>query len=159
MDTITSIALSADNEVIRSIGWIIDNNFIFVSLIVIMILAGEGRNDKRLKLALSVVLALLIGIAAKNTIAQERPCAGESWCPDDYSFPSLHGTMAFALMVGFLNKRSYLLFLAFALFVAFTRMNIGVHDFGDIAGALPIALVSYYITDLFWSVKVEWNAA
>jgi membrane-associated phospholipid phosphatase len=58
-------------------------------------------------------------------------------------------------MTGFLNKKSYPLFLLFALFVSFTRMNLGVHVFEDIAGALPVALISYYLIDIAWK-RTPW---
>jgi membrane-associated phospholipid phosphatase len=54
-------------------------------------------------------------------------------------------------MIAFLNRRSYPLYLLFALFVSFTRLNLGVHAFVDIAAALPIAAIGYYAVDMAWN--------
>ena len=150
MDSITALALSVDNPLVHMAGMILDDTIIYVVIVMGLLLIGENRNDKRMKIIASLVVAALAVIAIKHTLQIERPCIGEDWCPDDYSFPSTHAAVGFALMAGFLNKRSYALYLLFALFVGFTRMNIGVHVFGDIAGALPIALIAYYVTDIFW---------
>jgi len=49
-------------------------------------------------------------------------------------------------MTAFIRKKLFPAYLLFALFVSFTRINLGVHLFWDIAAALPVALISYYIT-------------
>ncbi len=150
MDTITSIAVSVDNPLLRAIGLALDDSIIYAALVIALLLIGESRNEKRVKVLAALVLAFIAVNAIKYVIAEERPCAGFAWCPTDYAFPSTHATIAFTLMTGFLNKRSYALYLLFALFVSFTRMNIGVHTFLDIAGALPVALLCYYFTDIIW---------
>lgn len=152
MDAITALALSIDNPLLKAIGLIIDNDFFYAALITALVLVGENRNEKRLKILVTLVAVVVLGAAIKGVLAHPRPCAGESWCPTDYSFPSMHATAAFALMIAFLNKRAYPLYLLFALFVSFTRLNLGVHVFVDVAAALPIALVGYYAVDLLWQV-------
>ncbi len=150
MDAITALALSVDNPILKAIGLIIDNEFFYATLIAALVLVGENRNEKRLKILTTLVAVVVLGAAIKAALAHPRPCAGESWCPTDYSFPSMHAAVAFALMIAFLNKRAYPLYLLFALFVSFTRLNLGVHIFLDIAAALPIALIGYYAVDLAW---------
>ena len=150
MDSITALALSVDNPAITMAGMILDNSIVYAAILLGLLMIGEERNEKRMKILASLLVVAVAVTAIKYTVQTDRPCAGEEFCPDDYSFPSLHSATAFALMIGFLNKKSYPLFLLFALFVAFTRMNIEVHTFNDIAGALPIALISYYVTDIFW---------
>jgi membrane-associated phospholipid phosphatase len=150
MDTITAFALSINDPLLRLLEIAIDNTFVYACLIIGLLLIGEKRDDKRIKVMISIALAALLAYGVKYSLAVERPCSGDIWCPDGFSFPSMHATVAFALATGFLNKKRYWLFLLFALFVSFTRLNLGVHMFVDIAGALPIALVSYYLTDLFY---------
>jgi len=153
MDSITALALSVDSPVLKVMGLFLDDALAYGAVVVGLVLLGESRNDKRLKILASLLVAVLAVGTVKYAMAYERPCAGEEWCPEGYSFPSMHAVVAFALMTGFLNKRIYPLFLVFALFVSFTRLNLGVHLFRDIAGALPIALVSYYLTDIVWREK------
>ena len=154
MDTITVIALSIDNPIIKTVGMLLESSLIYGGLILALLLLGERRNEKRVKILLSLIIAGLAATAIKALIAEARPCAGESWCPEGYSFPSMHAVLAFTLMTGFFNKKSYAFYLFFALFVSFTRLNLGVHIFQDVAGALPVALISYYITDKLWRMYV-----
>jgi len=153
MDSITAIARGMDNPLLQLIGMGLDSSAIYGIIILILVIVGDSRDDKRKKIVASLAVALLLATALKYLLMHERPCAGLEWCPEDYSFPSLHATVAFALMTGFLNKKSYPYYLAFALFVSFSRMNMGVHTFLDIAGALPVALIAYYLTDILWREK------
>lgn len=150
MDPITAFAASIDNPLLKSVGMLVDNDLVFAALVICLIWIGEARNSKRTKILLSVGVTLVLAASVKYLMAEPRPCAGQIWCPDDYSFPSIHSAVAFTLMTGFLSKKSYPAYLLFALFIGFTRMNIGVHTFTDVAGALPIALISYYIIFLAW---------
>lgn len=148
MDAITAAALSIQNPALTAVGRLFDHDLLYGAIVIALVLAAEWRNSKRLKILSAIGLAVILGMAVKQIVAEPRPCAGADWCPSDYAFPSLHALVAFTLMTGFLNKRSFAIFLLFALFVSFTRLNIGVHSFVDIAGALPIALISYYAADV-----------
>ena len=148
MDTITAAALSVDVPELHQIGLLLDDTLVFAGLLLLAIIIGESRPRKRMKIVAAVALAIIAAFLIKGALGRERPCAGESWCPADYSFPSIHASAAFALMCGFLGKRSFPGYLLFALFTAFTRLNIGVHTFVDIAAALPIAMVCYYAVHL-----------
>ncbi|MCI0503531.1 phosphatase PAP2 family protein [Candidatus Micrarchaeota archaeon] len=150
MDSITAIAAGIQNPLLSAVGLALDSAAIYAILILALMLLGERRDGKRKKIIASLAVAFLLAGILKFAMAHERPCIGETWCPEDNSFPSMHAAIAFTLMIGFLNKRGYPLYLAFALFVSFTRLNLGVHVFLDIAGALPIALISYYLTDIIW---------
>lgn len=150
MDAISILALSIQHPLLRAVDLFFDSAIVYIAIIVTLLVISEHRNDKRRKIVLSLVAALLIATAVKFILVHERPCVGQVDCPTDYSFPSLHATIAFTLMCGFLNKKNFPLFMLFALFIAFTRLNLGVHIFQDIAGALPVALIAYYLTDIFW---------
>ena len=69
-------------------------------------------------------------------------------CPTSYSFPSIHAAAAFALMLSFINKQSYPVYLLFGLFVSFTRIYLGVHQLEDITASLAIAAVCFYAFDI-----------
>ena len=148
MDAITAAALSVDSPLLRAAGLLLDNSLLFAGVLLLLLIVGEERPGKRRKIIISVLLSIIAAYAIKAAIAKERPCAGEEWCPSDYSFPSIHAAAAFALMCPFLNKKSFPAYLLFALFTSFTRLNLGVHTFVDVAAALPIALVCYYAVDL-----------
>jgi membrane-associated phospholipid phosphatase len=149
MDALTTAAMALNSPALTYVSQLLDNDFIFGALIVAIVLIAERRNDKRLKIFAALVLALTAGFALKSIYAIHRPCSGAG-CPTDFSFPSLHAVTVFTLMIAFLDKRSYPLFLFFALFVAFTRLHLGVHTFEDIAGAFPVAILAYHIVDSRW---------
>lgn len=150
MDAITTFAMSIEEPLIRSAGMLLNDTLIYAALMLAILLIGEGRNEKRAKVLLAFAIAALLALGAKEYLALERPCADGGWCPEGYSFPSAHAAIAFTLMMAFLNKKAYPLFLLLALFVCFTRLNLGVHTFYDVAAALPIAMLSYYIADIIW---------
>lgn len=146
MVSITQIAQSADIGILRDIGLLLNDPFIYGAVLVLLVVAGAHGKKKTGKILFSLAIATLIGLAAKEAFSHERPCSGEEWCPGGYSFPSTHAVAAFTLMAAFIRRKEYPLYLAFALFVSFTRINIGVHVFQDIVAALPIAFIAYYIT-------------
>jgi membrane-associated phospholipid phosphatase len=146
MISITQMVQSVDIGLVKDIGMALNNPFIYCALIIILVVAGERRKEKTVKIFFSLLLAALLAVAAKEAFSHSRPCVGEEWCPEGYSFPSIHTAIAFALMAAFIRRKEYPAYLLFALFVAFSRINIGVHVFQDIVAALPIALVAYYIT-------------
>ncbi len=150
MDTITNMAMSVDVPLLKAVGMLLQDSIIYAGIVLALLLVGESRKDKRMKVLLSLALAALLAFGIKHVLAYERPCVDGEWCPGGYSFPSMHATVAFTLMTAFLNKKSYPLYLFFALFVGFTRLNLGVHTFYDIAAALPIAMLSYYAIDMVW---------
>jgi membrane-associated phospholipid phosphatase len=149
MISITQIIQSVDIRPIKDIGMVLNDPFLYCTLIILLVVAGERKKKKMIKILFSLLLAALLAIAAKEAFSHSRPCVGEEWCPGGYSFPSIHTVIAFTLMTAFIRRKEYPAYLLFALFVAFSRINIGVHVFQDIVAALPIALVSYYIT---WTV-------
>jgi membrane-associated phospholipid phosphatase len=150
MDAITNIAVSFQHPLLTAADLFFDGSLVYAAILFAIVFISENRNEKRRKILISLLLASIIATVVKVAFAVDRPCVGLTGCPNDYSFPSLHAATAFALMVGFLNKKSFPYFMLFALFISFTRLNLGVHTFHDIAGALPVALFSYYITDIFW---------
>ena len=122
----------------------------YIVLVLALALYAERKKDRRIKLLLSLGLAFCLAVAVKGMVAEPRPCAGLAWCPNDYAFPSTHAAVAFALALGFLNRKPFPLFLAFALFVSFTRLNLGLHVFGDILGGILMALIAYCLVEIAW---------
>ena len=156
MDLVTSIALSVDHPLIKAFGIIIHDAVGYAAIVLALLFIGELRPDKRKKVLLSFAITILLVTGIKHVMAHERPCVGEDWCPESYSFPSMHAAIAFTLMTAFMNKRSYPFYVFFALLVGFTRINLGVHIFQDVVAALPMAMLSYFITYQIWErVKNE----
>ena len=153
MDLITQLAYALNSGWLAALNLLIDNDAIYLFILLAVVLLGERRPQKFAKIIFALVLALLVGYAIKNAFAIERPCVSLSlpYCPNDYSFPSLHALTAFVVMIAFLNKKSYWFYSLFALFISFTRLSLAVHSFRDIAGSLALALIVYHIADISWS--------
>lgn len=148
MITITDAIRAIDIELLKFIGQIIHNEVIFGFLILVLIFLSE----KRKKLIVSIIIALLAGIALKQLVAIDRPCVGDINCPKDFSFPSNHAIAVFTVAISNIKKREFSYYLLFALFVSFTRINIGVHTLFDIEGSLVISFLSYYVVRS-WKAK------
>jgi membrane-associated phospholipid phosphatase len=146
MASITEFVQSVDIELIKTIGLFLNDSIIYGIVLLALVFLGEREGKKRWKVILAILIAVIAGLVIKELMAFDRPCIGEDWCPESYSFPSMHAVAAFTLMTAFIRKKIFPVYLVFALFVAFTRINLGVHLFWDIAAALPVALIAYYIT-------------
>jgi membrane-associated phospholipid phosphatase len=157
VDSISNYIYSIHNQTLETVGQLINNNIIYFFLLIGIVVIFEKENEKRSKIMLAVFISLISCILIKSALARDRPCVDFLWCPQDYSFPSIHSATAFTLMMGFLRKQNFPAILLFSLFVAFTRINIGVHTIEDIAGALPIAILSYYFVHIYWSELIAWK--
>ncbi len=151
-DAITRLISSIDISILKDIGLLLNDPLVFLPLVIGLVLFFEKRIDKRLKILFAIIIALGIGLLANVIMGVERPCSDieGAVCPFLYSFPSLHSTLVFIVMISFLNKKQFPYLMLFALFVAFTRINIGVHVFRDVVGALIVGLLAYNIADILW---------
>lgn len=108
--------------------------------------------QKRLPFVFSaLVIALLLGLAFKPFLQQERPCLaapGKIPCPPDYSLPSLHALLAFTLAIVSLGSRSFAAYFPFALFVAYSRLYLGVHTLPQVAAGLALAFFACVLCEL-----------
>ncbi len=152
MDPITDFAFNINNQLLTDISLLIHNELIFIALLALVIFIGERRPAKIMKIITVILFAVIAGLVLKAAIVAERPCSelGLEYCPESQAFPSLHSLAAFSLMIAFLNKRSFVFYVLFALFIAFTRLVLAVHNFIDIAAALAVAMIVYYIVDRIW---------
>lgn len=130
------------------------------SAILVMAVSYLLREQKRIPFILaSVLMALLLGYSLKLLIAQDRPCLaipGKVACPEGYSLPSLHSLLAFTLAVSALGNRSFAIYLIYALFIAFSRVYLGVHTITDVASGLSLAFFACVIAEITWK-HMRWE--
>lgn len=154
MDAITAVIFGLNFGWLTSIAAFFDNELVMVAFIVGLVLLGERRKDKLLKIALGIIWAILLVTAIKEIVHIDRPCVilpGKIDCPSGYSFPSGHTLLAFTVMLAFLNKPNFFIYFAYAVFIAFTRVYLGVHSFEDVAGSVGLAPFAYYLAEISWS--------
>lgn len=123
--------------------------------LLLFLIASLTRNNKRLKrvsynyihiIFPSIVLAIFIAVFLKNVFQIPRPCVGEPFCPSDYSFPSGHSSLMFALFMSsvfaFKDKKLSVLLFLLAVLVAISRVEIGVHRVADIEFGVFVGILS-----------------
>ena len=115
-------------------------------------LSGRRRDDAprftatAFLVGVGAVLALLANQVIGPAFARPRPCHSLTHvevllhCASDSSFPSDHAMIAGAFAAGLLllNRKLGVLAVLLALFLAFTRIYVGVHYPTDVAGGLAI---------------------
>ncbi|MFP3949696.1 MAG: phosphatase PAP2 family protein [Candidatus Micrarchaeia archaeon] len=144
-------------QLFAELALLLGNEVVFFLVLGMLVFLAEKRPEKRKKIILGIVVVSLMVMGLKNLFAVERPCTGdaaEHGCPSfpylEHSFPSGHAAVAFLVMIAFLDKKPFPVFWLFALLIAYTRIFLGVHTFADIAGALVLAPIAYYVTDILW---------
>lgn len=107
----------------------------------------------------ALAIALLLGFSFKTLLQEPRPCVevpGKVPCPQDFSLPSLHALLAFTLAIVSLGNRSFPVFLLYALFVAFSRVYLGVHTIAQVAAGLALAFFACVLCELLFR-KMKWE--
>ena len=63
--------------------------------------------------------------------------------------------MAFALAAALWKKQKGWIYTAFALFVAFTRVYLGVHTLVDVSGGMVLGVLGYLFVGMAWEKTPE----
>lgn len=153
MDSLSLAIAQLDFWWLTLVAVMLDNDLLMIIMTFVLVLLTERRKKKLLKIVLAVGLAVLLSTAIKELVKIERPCINKAWkieCPSTYSFPSGHTLIAFTIAIAFLNKPTFLFYLLYAVFIAFTRIYLGVHTFEDVAVSIALAPFVYYIADEIW---------
>ena len=111
------------------------------------------ENKKLAFLFSAIAIAFVLGFFFKPLLQEGRPCLtapSKIPCPPDYSMPSMHALLAFTLVIVSLGNRSFAIYLIYALFVAFSRVYLGVHLITEVAAGLALAFFACVLTELAW---------
>lgn len=152
-DLITRFINGLNDPLLTGLAQLIDNDFFYGGMLIGLLLGLERDNDKRGKVILALVMALLVSLALKEAFHTNRPCdelLAKIPCPDGYAFPSIHTILAFTLAAAFLYRPNYGVYLLFALMVAASRIYLGVHTLEDVAASLALAVIVYVFADRVW---------
>lgn len=134
--------------------------FAVFSLALVLVVSFWLREQKKLSfLASALVIAVLLGLFFKPFLQEARPCVelpGKIPCPNDYSLPSLHALFAFTLAIVSLGNRSFPIYLIYAVFIAFSRVYLGVHTVIEVAAGLALAFFACVLAELFFR-QMKWG--
>ncbi len=151
-DAITLWMSQLNIPLLTTVSQIIDNDFVFLAIILLLAFVNE-QGKKRNRLIITLALLFLLGTTLKYIVHEVRPCViipSKIECPNGYSFPSNHTLMAFGLAYAIWKKPNGWVYSLFALFVAFTRVYLGVHTFFDVLGGAVIGIMSCAILGFVW---------
>jgi membrane-associated phospholipid phosphatase len=131
----------------------------FSAAFVFAVLCFFKEQKKLPYLVIAVLVALALGSCLKLLISEGRPCAdkpGKIPCPPDFSRPSLHALLAFTVVIACVGSRSFPVFLLFALFMAFSRVYLGVHTITQVASGLALAFLACVAAEIIWK-GMKWE--
>lgn len=110
-----------------------------------------------------LICALLNEVVIKNIVQRARPFVNNDFIgplikrPHSYSFPSGHAAMSFAAVgvwIRFAKNNFYkLIFIAFALLIAFSRLYVMVHYPTDVLAGIVVGLLSAYAAHRFFASR------
>ena len=116
----------------------------FPALLLLSLLLGKRS-------LLFVVVSMLLVLSLKPLISEERPCAGLPGCPESYAFPSGHALVVAALAFSRYGEKDFLPLFAFALFVGYTRILLGVHTWQQVFAGFALAVFLLELRRFRWS--------
>ncbi|TAL48411.1 phosphatase PAP2 family protein [archaeon] len=91
------------------------------------------------------ILAYIVTSMLKLAFKVPRMCIGLDGCPQSYSFPSDHASIAFAVAVALMmykkDLRFSVVFMTFAILVAVSRLMLGVHTVIDVVGGAVVGSI------------------
>lgn len=130
------------------------------SIALVLVLTYAFKEQKRLPfMVAAVVVALLLGAGLKEFLQVPRPCVdvpGKIACPVGYSLPSLHALLTFTLVILAVGNRSFFFYLIYALFVAFSRVFLGVHTLTQVMAGVALAFFACVLTEMAWR-RMRWE--
>jgi uncharacterized membrane protein (DUF485 family) len=139
------------------------NDTLFVvafSALLVLACSWLFSEQKKLPFLFSAVLiAVLLGFGFKVFLQEERPCVtapSKIACPPDFGLPSIHALLAFTLAAVAIGNRSFAIYLIYALFVAFSRVYLGVHLITEVAAGLALAFFACVLAELFFR-RMRWE--
>jgi len=124
----------------------------------------ETRKKLVVFLILSLPLTYLVGVGARALYFNPRPFVVENFEPlvshtADNGFPSDHllllGALSAAML--FFDRRISSWLWGIAVFVAVSRVYVGIHHFLDVGASIAIALLCAILVKTLWKHKNQTN--
>ena len=108
-----------------------------------------------------IIIAFGSAIVLQFLLKVQRPCEGLLVCPSSYSFPSAHAAVAFAIFIVLglsgkkVSKKRFLLLLIPAFLVAWSRVELGVHEPVDVMGGAVLGTLVGIAYSAFWTFREQ----
>lgn len=147
MGPVTSFAASQNVGVFTAISLFIDQYLYIVLPIPILIFYKKLGWRRVASLVLCMLLLYLSVTFLKFFFHEPRPCNGylKESCPEDYTFPSGHSSVAFAFAYFSIGTAAFPFYYASAFIIALSRIYLGVHVLNDIIGGAVMGIFCYFV--------------
>ena len=144
---ITSFIASQNNEIFTALSLFIDQYFYIVLPASIIIFYKKLGKRRIASLVLCMLLLYISVTLLKVFFHQPRPCNEylKESCPEDYSFPSGHSSVAFAFAYFSVGTVAFRFYYISAFLVALSRMYLGVHVLNDVIGGAVTGIFCYFV--------------
>lgn len=152
-----TLLISSFNNPAVTAGSLFFQNYEVLALIILFGVAMFLTN-KRLALVIALGLALLFVPLLKDAYAQPRPCENLKTlqCETDYGMPSAHATVAFIFIAAAVGTWAFLFFLPVGLFMAFSRIYLGLHSFEQVAAGAALGVILFLVADAIAKRLAPW---
>ncbi len=155
-DVISRTISLSDNQLVTQMSKFVDiftYPILFIFALWLFFYKFKGDKQKRNAILLSSILLIVAVHATKTLLYQQRPCwqdtASKIECPLDSTFPSGHASVAALLVLPLIQSALFIPYLIFTLFVAFSRVYLGVHTVLDVSAGFVFGTAAYLITSRF----------
>jgi len=131
---------------------------VFSAALVLFVSYWLGEQKRLGFVVLTLAIAFALGFGFKAFFHEQRPCVSlpaKIECPTDYSLPSVHSLLAFTLVIGAIGNRSFAIYLIYAIFIAISRVYLGVHTISDIAAGLALAFFACVLAEMLYH-SMKW---
>lgn len=147
---------------VREISILLNDPLFVVGSSTMLVVAASWhfKEQRRLPFLLAALaIAFALGLFFKPFLGEMRPCVfvpGKIPCPLDNSLPSMHALLAFTLAIVAIGGRSFPVYLVYSLFIAFSRVYLGVHTISEVAAGLSLAFFACVLAELFFRM-IKWH--
>jgi len=158
---------SLNNPLATTFSAFVHEHLLITTVLLLVLYAFlSGRKSNMLPLLLALLLALLLTDLTKNFFNEPRPCAtgaiqAKVPCPPEGGMPSGHSAYATIFLLASVGTSSFFFFLPISILIMLSRLYLGIHTLGDIAGGAAFGALLYeaavialkYEKEKIWSMK------
>lgn len=151
-DFVTAYVSSLSHPVATAFSTFVHEHLIITTLLLLFAYVVLARRKSNIReLALALLLALLLTDAAKNFFNEPRVCATGAItpkvpCPSEGGLPSGHAAYATMFLLASVGTDSFFFFLPVSVLIMLSRLYLGIHSLGDVAGGIALGAILYEIS-------------
>jgi len=150
IDQATRTISAFDNPILTALSVALDSltyPLLFILVLWLVFFKFKKIVHEREKVLLSILILVLTVQFVKYVLPFQRPCfvdvSSKIDCPLDSAFPSGHAAMTSLFILPLLSSALFIPYLIFTIFIAFSRVYLGVHSILDVSAGLMFGMTAY----------------